>query len=97
MEGFAGFDSVEAKKQFLQESCCDILFFIDGFDEALIGVSTIWRNHEQVNVAVYDYLKAIDILIKRHELDDEEAAEYMTDKIIGNYHGMNTPIFIKIL
>ena len=61
----------------------------DGFDDAIIGI------HE--DKVVYSTKKCIDILIKEHELEEEEAFEYFGFNVSGSYVGEKTPIFIDDL
>ena len=67
----------------------------DGFEEALIGVST-----SEPKVAVYDFWKGLDCILKQHpEMEFNDALEWLEDfsqlKIEGNED--LTPIFLKTI
>jgi hypothetical protein len=61
----------------------------DGFNDAIIGVYD--------DKVVYSTKKCIDILIKDHRLDEEEAFEYFGFNVSGSYVGEKTPIFVDDL
>ena len=61
----------------------------EGLDAALIGY-TVGDNV----VAVYDYEKCIQVLMKANKWSYEEAQEWMDYNVLGSYHGDKTPIFI---
>lgn len=76
----------------------------DGFEEALVGFGTHF-NHA---VAIYDYDKCLDILIKMFKNDADwsgegveqrdlylEAIEYMDFNVTGGWVGPNTPVFLR--
>ena len=64
----------------------------DGFDEAIIGMcSDIATSGERL---IYDANKCIDILIKDHDMSEEEAIEYFEFNVSGAYVGENTPIWL---
>lgn len=82
----------------------DSALLADGFEEAFIGFGT----HFSHAVAIYDYDKCIDILMKglwadaRFELKDVEqrdlyleAVEYMDFNVTGGWVGPNTPVFLR--
>lgn len=64
--------------------------FADGFDEALVGVGIQFSRE----VAVYDYAKCIDVLMKRHGMEATDAIEYMEYNVVGAYVGKGTPVFL---
>jgi len=64
--------------------------FADGFDEALVGVGIQFSRE----VAVYDYVKCIDVLMKRHDMEATDAIEYMEYNVVGAYMGRGTPVFL---
>ena len=68
------------------------LTLMDGFNDALMGVG---MSFSQDKMAVYDYDKVIEILMKEHEMTHDEAVEYFDFNIIGAYIGKETPVFIK--
>lgn len=61
-----------------------------GLEGAFIGVGRQAHN----DVAVYDYYKCVEILMKKHKWTDEEAIEWMEYNVVGAYVGEKTPIFI---
>lgn len=63
------------------------MLFVDGFNDAVIGMTT-------KGLAVYDVAKIIDIMMERDGMDGEEAAEYFEYNIDGSYMGEETPIFV---
>lgn len=62
----------------------------DGFDAAIIGVSSDYR-------LVYSIEKIIEILVSRNNWTHEDAAEYFFFNIEGSYLGEQTPIFINLV
>ena len=66
--------------------------FIDGFDEAIIGVS---RRVNMDGVVIYDYDKCIRILMERDKIAYDESVEYIEYNIVGGWHGEQTPILVE--
>ena len=66
----------------------------DGYDEAIIGQAYVWRDQGQHNVLVYDAEKIREILMKRDDMDSDEAREFIEFNIEGAYVGVDTPIFV---
>ena len=64
----------------------DEVLLADGFDDALIGVTS-------KNLAVYDINKCIKVLMK-DGMDEEEALDYFYFNVEGSYVGEKTPIYI---
>jgi len=67
----------------------------DGFEDALIGISA-----SEPKVAVYDFWKAIDCVLKSDpELEFDEALEWLEEFVTLKIHDAHdlTPIFIKTL
>ena len=62
----------------------------DGFDAAIIGVSSDYR-------LVYSIEKVIEILVSRNNWTHEDAADYFFFNIEGSYVGEQTPIFINLI
>jgi hypothetical protein len=62
-----------------------------GFDDALIGFS---QRMNEPTLAVYDYLKMIDILMDRDHMDYEEADEFLQFNTVGAWFGERTPIIV---
>ena len=67
---------------------------MDGFDEALIGLSQ--RINEPL-LAVYSWEKMIDVCIVRDGMSHEEALEYIEYNCIGAWIGDQTPIIVMPL
>ena len=65
----------------------------DGYDEAIIGPASIWRESTQVSVLVYDAEKIREILM-RDGMDAEEAREFIEFNIEGGYLGEQTPVLV---
>jgi hypothetical protein len=65
----------------------------DGYDKAIIGPAMIWREHQQVQVLVYDAEKIRDILMK-DGCSAEEAREFIEFNIEGGYLGVETPVLV---
>jgi hypothetical protein len=63
----------------------------DGFDDAIIGVSTSGR-------LVYSISKIIDILTSRNDnWSGKDAADYFFNNINASYRGDKSPIFINLI
>ena len=71
---------------------------IDGFDSALIGVSTVWQRTEdtaeRIDTLIYNGDIIVTILMHESGLSEEEAMEYISYNIEGAYVGKNTPIIV---
>lgn len=65
----------------------------NGYDEAIIGPASIWRESTQVSVLVYDAEKIREILM-RDGMDAEEAREFIEFNIEGGYLGIETPVLV---
>ncbi len=65
----------------------------DGYDEAIIGPASIWRESTQVSVLVYDAEKIREVLM-RDGMDAEEAREFIEFNIEGGYLGVTTPVLV---
>ena len=65
----------------------------DGYDEAIIGPASIWRDSTQVSVLVYDEEKIREVLM-RDGMDAEEAREFIEFNIEGGYLGIETPVLV---
>ena len=66
----------------------------DGFDEAKIGIASVWNGNERVEVLVYDSEKMVEQLMTRDGMSDEEAIEYIDFNIEGAYIGKDTPVIV---
>lgn len=64
----------------------------DGFEEALIGMG---RQFNQ-DLAVYDFDKCVEILMKRDGMDYHDACEFMEYNVVGAWVGPATPVFVEI-
>ena len=62
----------------------------DGFDDAIVGVSTSGR-------LVYSISKIIDILTSRNNWSGKDAADYFFCSIEASYSGDKSPIFINLI
>ena len=69
------------------------LLVADGFDKAIIGVSTAFNKKS----VAYDTNKCINILTSQHKMSREEAIEYFEYNVVGAYVGAHTPTFIDRL
>jgi hypothetical protein len=65
----------------------------DGYDEAIIGPASTWRDGTTVTVLVYDAEKIREILM-RDGMDAEEAREFIEFNIEGGYLGIETPVLV---
>lgn len=70
------------------------MLFLDEeyFDEALIG----FMLNGDVNVAVYDKNKCIEVMIMNEYMTEEEAWEYFDYNIQGAFVGEYTPLFVDV-
>ena len=63
---------------------------LDGFDDAVIGIEP------DANRLVYCKNKMIETLIKRDNMEYEEAYEFLDFNVWTAYMGQETPIYIHI-
>jgi hypothetical protein len=70
----------------------DDLWFADGFDEAILGVS---RRAGSDPLVAYDYDACIEILMERDTMSRSEATEFFEYNVIGAYYGERTPVFVE--
>lgn len=80
-------------KMILVDEICAGMAVLDYFDDAIIGYDSVSRR------IVYDLKLMIDILIKEHDLTEEEAEEYIDYNVLTlhltNDEGENiTPIIM---
>lgn len=66
----------------------------DGFEDALIGLASVWTEAGQLEVAAYDFRLMVDILIERDGMTSDEAIEYLNFNTIGSYVGPYTPVYL---
>jgi hypothetical protein len=64
----------------------------DGFEDALIGVATIFTNPP---LAAYDYDECVAILMERDGMSWEDACEFMEINVVGAFVGGGTPVFVR--
>jgi len=69
----------------------DELLFADGFDDAIVGISS---GMDEPRV-VYSIGKMIDILIKEHSMEYHEANEFLEFNTIFAWVGEKTPIYLN--
>ena len=69
----------------------------EGFDDAIIGVSDVFRDGSNNMVVAYDKNKILEILVERDGMEELEAEEYFIHHIDDNYVGGNFPIFIDFM
>ncbi len=69
------------------------LLFADGFDSAIIGVSSGFDSGR----VIYDIEKMICICVSKDGMSEEDATEHIYYNVIGSYVGEKTPIYMDIL
>ena len=67
---------------------------IDGHDDAILGPALIWGNGSRISVLVYDAEAIRTTLMKRDNMEADEAREYIEFNIEGAYMGPDTPILV---
>lgn len=70
-----------------------MLLKLDGFDDALVGMSTVWNGNSRHEVLVYSGDKIIEQLV-RDGLDEDDAVEHVSFNIEGAYVGPTTPVIV---
>lgn len=65
----------------------------DGFSDALVGLLDHWGPGGRTTVALYDYVKCVEILVEREGMDRDEAEEMMEINVCGSYVGDHTPAY----
>jgi hypothetical protein len=80
------------------EEKCDTLSILsphallaDGFEDALVGF--VRAKHKSEILALYDSELCIEILMKEHDMDEEEALDYFGYNVTSAYMGPTTPVF----
>ncbi len=63
----------------------------DGFDKAIIGMASIWRDGNKVDVLVYNGNK-MAAMLKKDGMTYDEAVEFIEFNVEGAYVGIETPI-----
>lgn len=88
-------DAKEPNKERIIEAYCfedeDTFLFMDGFDEAIVGVMEAFGSEYRV---CYDKNKVLAILMN-DGMSYEEAVEWYEYNIIGAYVGEKTPVFLE--
>jgi hypothetical protein len=69
----------------------DGVLLADGFEDALLGIGRQFN----LDIAVYDYDKCVEILMARDGMEYEEAVEFMEFNVVGAYVGKTTPVFLE--
>jgi len=64
----------------------------DGYDEALLGLSTQCGGEE---CACYDYEKLVEVTQRQFKCDQQEAQEYVDFNIVGCYINERTPTIVN--
>ena len=75
----------------LFEEMDESVLLMDVFEEAFIGYSQ--RINEPV-LAVYSYEKMLGVLVRRDDMDYDEATEYINYNCLGAWVGEKTPIIV---
>lgn len=70
------------------------MLFADGFEEALIGTVQVFGKPP---LALYDYRKCVEILMKRDGMSEDESEEYLEYNTLGAYVGESTPAFAHLV
>lgn len=73
---------------FIAEETGEAIMVADGFDEAIIGLTEVFR-------VVYDREKCITALTRN--MSREDAEEYFEFNVADAYVGDRTPIFVDVL
>ena len=84
------------KLKIISEIAPDALLY-EGFDDAIIGVSDVFRDGSHSMVVAYDKNKILEILVDRDGMTELEAEEYFNHNIGDSYLNSNTPIFIDFI
>ena len=72
----------------------DGVMFAEGFDDCLLGIVERFGSPA---LALYDYDRVIQKLMKRDGMSEEEASEFFEFNTQGAYCGKGTPGFATIL
>lgn len=64
----------------------------NGLEDALVGIA---QRCGQPSLAVYSIDKAVQLLMKRDGMTEEEAGEYLVFNSIGAWAGPNTPVWLQ--
>jgi hypothetical protein len=83
----------EEKKAQLAEIDEEVILF-DGYEEALVGYGYTFASNGHLVVAIYDYNKCLECLLKQG-MSEEDAIEWFETNTLGCYAGKNQPVFMK--
>jgi hypothetical protein len=61
----------------------------DGFEDAFIGIA----HQGYTSLACYDYTQCVELLMRQHDMSEEEADDYMSHSVLG-YADDYTPVFL---
>ncbi len=68
----------------------------EGFDEAILGIGTVYTKNGQKEVLVYDVQKMIKIVVDDSiDMTWDEAKEFVEFNILGIYLGETGPCFLQ--
>lgn len=70
------------------------ILFADGYDRAIVGLTSDADGNHQV---VYSEERCLEALVKDSEMDQDEAIEYFEFNSRSAYVGVNSPIYIETL
>ena len=70
------------------------VLLMDGFDEAFIGYS---QRIGEPDIAVYSYEQMLGVLVRRDDMDYDEATEYVNYNCISAWIGPQTPIIVMAI
>jgi hypothetical protein len=68
-----------------------LTLFADGFDDAIMGVDL----NSEVPRVVYSVEKMVFILMRRDDMSEDEALEYLDFNVFQAYLGEGTPIYMN--
>jgi hypothetical protein len=68
-----------------------LTLFADGFDDAIMGVDL----NSEVPRVVYSVEKMVFILMRRDDMSEEDALEYLDFNVFQAYLGEGTPIYMN--
>ena len=74
--------------------CNPDALFLDGFEDALVGIGR--RTGGMLDVAVYDYNKCVKVMVERDGSSHDDAVEYMEYNVAGAYVGDHGPILVEL-
>tara|TARA_B100001093_G_scaffold103321_1_gene95557 strand:+ start:739 stop:1005 length:267 start_codon:yes stop_codon:yes gene_type:complete len=69
--------------------------FADGFDSAIIGITSDRING--IERVVYDAWKMVEVLVERDDMKAREALEYLEFNTFNAYVGEGTPIYVDVM